>query len=261
MSAKKALGPVIWPILLTLIGVLLLLDNFLFLSTFNVIALWPLLLVVVGAVMLLRGDVIPDDSARTFGITRGSVESALLEVSAGDLDVTVRDLEREGRLIAGQYTANSRPTLTTEDTHAHLRLFRSATTWFNFADWQLGLAKDLPWQLLISTSFGQVDMDLSQLIVEGGVVATGVGDVRLICPQETLAPLKLQSSLGNIQLITPMGYKARITIEGPRTFTRNIDDRRYTQAESNLYIARDADPDAPIVDVHIRGTFGDVYLA
>ncbi|MEL6148421.1 MAG: DUF5668 domain-containing protein, partial [Chloroflexota bacterium] len=88
MQAKGSRGPVVWPLMLTLVGIVLLLDNFL-LIPLNTAALWPLLLVVAGAVLLLRGDFTPDDSTRTFGITRGSVEAALLEINAGEIDTRI----------------------------------------------------------------------------------------------------------------------------------------------------------------------------
>ncbi len=260
MNTKRWRGPVVFPLLLTLTGVVLLLDNFLLLEFLNVTALWPLLLVVAGAVIVLRGDFTLDDAVRNFGVTRGSVESAILEVSSGEVDVVLRDLERPERLIAGRYAANTRPALRVQDDHAEVRLDRAATPWFNFADWELGLARDLPWQVHVSTSLGQVQADLTNLIVEGGVIATGIGDIRVTCPQETLTPLQLQSSLGGIQVIVPLGAKTRIQVEGPRTLTVRVDERRFALADDNLYVARNAEPDAPLVDITVRGTFGDVYL-
>ena len=101
--------------------------------------------------ILLRGDFVPSDEARSFGITRGSVESAALEISAGEIDVQAYALQREGRLIAGQYAANSRPTLDVQETHANLKMDRAATPWLSFADWRVALARDLPWSLFVTT--------------------------------------------------------------------------------------------------------------
>lgn len=260
MSAKQARGPVIVSLLITVIGVVLLLDNFLLFESVRFIRFWPLLLVIAGAAFLIRGDVTLDESVRTFGITRGSVESAVLEVNNGEIDLVVRDLAREERLIAGKYAAHTRPTLRVDDTDAFVQLDRATTPWFNLADWELALARDLPWQFFISGHLGRVDMDLSKLIVEGGSIVTGFGDIQVTCPQETLAPLQLTTTLGNVRLTTPLGYKSRIRIEGAPMFNLHIDERRYAQAEDNLYVARNAKPEAPIVDITIRGTFGDAHL-
>ncbi len=260
MRAKDSRGPVLWPLGMALAGVALLLHNFLLVGDFNVVALWPLLLVVAGAWILLWGDLIPGDEGRTFGITRGSVESAALEISAGEIDVQVQALQREGRLIAGQYATFSRPGLKVNGTHTHLLLHRAATPWLSFADWQMGLAVDLPWQILVSTYLGRVNVDASGLILQEAVVATGLGDIRFICPQESLSPLILRSALGNIHLITPVGYRTQITIEGGRLFGVQADSNRYEMVAPRVFAARDVDESLPLVEVTVSGTFGDAYL-
>jgi len=257
---KSSRGPWLWPLLLTAVGVVLLLNNFLLLGDFNLTTLWPLLLVGVGAVILLQGDWSPSTEARTFGVTRGSVESATLEISAGEIDVQIRGLEQEGRLIAGQYALNSRPVMQVDDTHANLKMSRAATPWLSFADWEMALARDLPWQLWVSTHLGQVNLDLSTLIVQDMLVATGIGDIRIIVPQEALNPLHVQSALGSIHLITPVGYQVRIVAPDKRLFKVHADERRYEAFEDGVYVARDVRDGAPLIEIFLSGTFGDAYL-
>ena len=261
MDAKPSRGPIIWPLALAVLGVILLLDNFLLLGDFDATLLWPLLLVLVGAQILLQGDFAPGWDVKTFGITRGSVESATLEVSAGEIDVNLRALQREGRLIAGQFASQSRPHMAVNEAHAYLKMDRATTPWLSFADWEMGLARDLPWQIFISTHLGQVNLDLSGLILQDAVIATGIGDIRLVCPRESFGTLYVRSSLGNVQIVTPHGSNTRITIEGNRVFGIRADENRYMQVEPGVFAAHDADPDAPLIEVHVSGTFGDAYLA
>lgn len=265
MSAKRstkgtATVPFFWSLLLIAIGVLLLLDNFLLLGDFNALALLPLLLVVAGAQILLRGDLFPSEEARTFGITRGSVESATLEISSGEIDVDVRALGREGRLIAGQFAAGSRPELAVKDTYTHIKMKRSATPWLSFADWHVGLAHDLPWQVLVSSSLGQLNIDLKGLIIHEALIASGVGDIRLVTPHEAFRPLVVRSTMGNIQISTPPGYQTRIVVEAGRMFNIKHDTYRYENPEPNIYFSTEADEDANLVEIHVSGTFGDLYL-
>lgn len=261
MDSKSSRGPWLWPLALAVVGVVLLLDNFLLLGDFNASLLWPLVLVLVGAQILLRGDIAPSWDGKTFGITRGSVESATLEISAGEIDVQVRSLQREGRLIAGQYAADSRPQMGVDATHAHLKMDRAATPWLSFANWDMGLARDLPWQIFISTHFGQVNLDLSNLIVQDAIIATGFGDIRLVCPHEAFGEIHLRSALGNIQIVTPPGYQVRVRADSGKMFRIHADENRYTQLETGYYTALDADETAPLVEIYISGTFGDAYLA
>ena len=261
MRGRSSGGPLLWPLAFTLIGIVLLLHNFLLLGDFNVINLWPLLLVVVGAQILLRGDVTGGGEARRFGITRGSVESGTLEISAGSIDVGVRALNTPERLIAGQYAYQSRPDLSVRDNHAHLVMDRSKTPWLAFNDWEMGIAGQMPWELIISTHLGQVNLDLSNLIIQTVIAASGIGDIRLVCPPEAFAPLTLQSSLGNIHVVTPPGYKSLITVNKGRFFNIHSDSNRYEEVEPRVFMSRDSDADAPLVEVQVSGTFGDAYLA
>jgi hypothetical protein len=261
LRSKRSTGSLLWPLALVIAGIALLLHNFLLLGGFNLTALWPLLLVLAGATILLRGDLLPSDDARTFGITRGSVESATLEISAGEIDVQARALQREGRLIAGQFAADSRPELQVTDTHAVLRMDRAATPWLSFADWDLGLTPDLPWQLFVSTSLGQVRLDLSGLVLADATIATGIGDIRIQPPQEAFGPLYLRSALGDIHVTTPAGYNTRITVAGARMFHVHADEERYRQPQPGTFIALDAAANAQRVEIHISGTFGDAYLS
>jgi hypothetical protein len=254
-------GLLLWSLALMALGVVLLLNNFLLLSGFNAGALWPLLLVVIGGVILLRGDFVPSDEARSFGITRGSVESAALEVSAAEIDVHVYALEREGRLIAGQYAASSRPSLDVDRDHANLKMDRAATPWLSFADWRVALARDLPWSVFVSTSLGQAQLDLSGLIVQRAIVATGFGDIRVVCPEEALEPLVVRSTLGNIHIIVPPGNRVMVRASGARMFRVHADESRYEVQEDGAFVARNADPMRSLIEIDISGTFGDAYLA
>ena len=261
MQARRSRGPWLWPLLLAVVGVILLLDNFLLLGGFDAALLWPVVLVILGAQILLRGDLLPGTQHQTFGITRGSVEAGILEISAGEIDVNVRALQRPGRLIAGQYAAQSRPQMQVHETLAHIKMARSATPWLSFSNWEMGLAKDLPWQFFITTHLGQVNIDLSEIIAENATIATGFGDIRVICPYETLNTLVLRSTLGNIQVVAPYGYRVQITAHEGTFFGVHVDADRYEQIEPGVYLAYDAEADAPLVEIELNGTFGDAYLA
>jgi hypothetical protein len=259
-KTRGAGGPWLWPLVLVVVGVVLLLDNFLLLGDFNVVALLPLVLVIAGAQILLRGDLLPSTETRTFGITRGSVEAATLEISSGEIDLEIRALQREGRLIAGQYAANSRPHLRVQDNYAHLKMDRASTPRLSFADWQVGLARDLPWQVLVSTHLGQANLDLSGLIVHEVVAATGFGDIRLIAPLEALEAVHVRSALGNIHIVTPPGIRTRVNVSGSRLFNIHHDIHRYENPETGVYLSTEYEPDAPPVEIFVSGTFGDAYL-
>ncbi len=257
-------NPLLWSIALIAIGGVLLLHSLLFLENISLVSLSPLLLVFIGAQVLLKGDFVPSTHTRTFGITRGGIESATLEINASEIDVALRSLpsDLQERLIAGQYASQSRPELLVDGTQAQLKFDRAKTNWFSFADWELGLAQAMPWAITISTSLGQLDIDLADIILETASFYSGVGDARLILPKECLGdPIRVQTTLGNIHLITPLGYRVQVLAKSGRFTHLHIDETRYTLSEDGTWLANNADEDAPLVIIQTQSHFGDVYLA
>lgn len=259
-AQKQSRGTWFFPIILIIIGVVLLLNNFLLLGDFDATRLLPLILVAVGALVLLRGDIFANAQPRSFGITRGSVESGTLEIQAGEIDVNLRRLQRDGRLIAGQFASNSRPVLESIDTHANIFMHRRHTPWTAFNDWQVALAHDLPWQIYISSSMGQINADCAGLIIQDAVIATGISDIQFTCPQETLDTIHLQSALGNIHILTDVGQHVVVHVRKTRLFDVQVDANRFEEIEPNIYATHDADLGAPITHITVHGTFGNAYL-
>lgn len=259
MRATSSRGWLLFALALTTLGIILLLQNFLLLGGLSLLTFWPLLLVIIGMALLLRGDLF-SGFGKSFGITRGSVTNATIEVSAGAVDVRGRALPKEGRLIAGQFAAGARPSLHVEDNHAFLRFGRANTPLLSLADWDLALARDLPWELRVTTWLGAVDLDLAGLIVQSALIATGFGDIRITCPQEAFEPLIVRSTLGHIRLEAPVGANARIYVRGSRVFRVHFDPERYEMIGEGLYATRDAIGRSPVSEFHLSGVFGDCYL-
>jgi hypothetical protein len=263
-SESKSKSPIIWPLALVATGVILLLHNFILLGDLNILNLSPLILVLVGAWILLRGDIRPSGDAKSFGITRGSVESATLDIRSGEIDVAIAMLptSNQERLIAYRsFPVQSRPDLKVDGVHTQLTMRRQHTPWFSYTDWDMLIAQHMPWQLLITSHLGQVNLDLAEGIVSNVRVATGIGNIHLVTPYEALDDIYLSSTLGTTHLTTPFGYASRITIEQGRFMTIHVDDTRYQMLENGDYASLEAEENAPIVYILVSGTFGDVYLS
>ena len=275
MDSQPKRAPWLWPLLLTVGSVMLLLHNFLLID-FDVAPYWPVLLVALGIQLLLRGDIGPSWQAHTFGITRGSVQSASIEIESGELDVQVRALRKPGRLTAGQYTARSRPSLTVRNNHATLRMERGQTWWLSLADWDVGLANDLPWNVLASSYLGQMDVDLRGLIVDRAYVSSGLGNVEVACPPEAEGTIFARSTFGDVRLAVPTRSRAMITIKtGPFGRTR-VNPDHFEQIGPGVYVTSESNPDTltipdqdddpheddPVYDLTIVvGTvFGSIYI-
>jgi hypothetical protein len=251
--------PFIWPLILVVAGVLLLLNNFM-LIPLNVLEFWPIVLILVGLQLLWRGDLAPSWQAQTFGITRGSVTAGALEISSGEIDVRLQAARRPDRLIMGQYTARSRPSLTVRNNRAQLTMRRGNTWLFSFADWEVNVAQNLPWSLLISAHIGQLDVDLRGLQIAQAYVASGIGDIRLVCPVQPGGPLFARSTLGDVRLAVPEGIPALIRVK-TSPFCRVLrHSRRFLEQPDQLIVTDTYSPEAPALDITVSSTFGNIHL-
>jgi hypothetical protein len=248
------------PILLILLGAALLLSNFLLIEGVDLARYWPVLLIAAGLVILRRGDISLSSQSQPFGITRGNVQTAQLEVSAGELDMRVRPLTREGRLIAGQYTARSRPSLTVNGTNARLTMQRGQSWLLSMADWEIELAPDLPWTILLSSFLGAIDAAFESLTIDRAFIGTGFGDIRLSTPASAVNGVLARSTFGDITAETTPGVAALFRVE-PTPFARlKVDETRYLMVEPGVYATLDYKDAAALVSIQLRTTFGTVTL-
>lgn len=251
----------LWPPVLIVGGVFLLLKNFLLIE-FDVTPYWPVLLVALGLQLLIRGDIAPSWQSHTFGITRGSVQSGSIEIESGELDVQLRNLRKSGRLIAGQYTARSRPGLVVRNNRATLRMQRGQTWWLSLADWDVGLAQDLPWEILVSSYLGRLEVDLRGLQVDRAYVSSGLGSVHVACPDQAEGPVYARSTFGDVRLTVPEGSRAIIQISQSPFGRVRVNPARFEQIEPGIYATPPDAGDASAVDLTILTStvFGSVYI-
>jgi hypothetical protein len=254
-------APFFFPLTLVLVGLVLLLNNYLLIQA-DLVQFWPLLLILIALQLLWRGDLAPSWGAQSFGITRGSVQAASLEVNSGEIDVRLNGLERAGRLIAGQYTARSRPKLVVRHNQAALALRRGDTWLFSLADWELGLAKDLPWAVVMSSHLGALQVDWRGLELRQAHLATGFGDIEVIAPDVPTGEIYLQSSFGDLQVYIPQQTPARIQIQAGPLARIIADERDFFPVGDGTYVNaayRDqAEGGAQVL--FLKATFGNVVL-
>jgi hypothetical protein len=257
---QRSLTLWLWSLVLVVGCVLLLLHNFLLLD-FDVLQLWPLLLVVLGLQVLVRGDLGLSCETQHFGITRGSVEQATLRANSGELDMRVGALQRTGRLIAGQYTARSRPALQVNGNSATLTMLRGKTWLLSLANWDLNLATDVPWNLLLSTYLGEIEADLRGVIIGQARIATGFGDIHLMGPDNPAGPITAHSTLGYIYLAVPETMEAAVTVSGGPMFDVHVKGERWRQHDADRYVTLGYHEAIEPLDFTVSGTFGDLILS
>jgi hypothetical protein len=253
-------APLLIPLLLIAVGVILLLVNFLLIEDLDLGRFWPVILILAGGQLLLRGDVGISWQTKEFGITRGTVQTASVEASSGEIDVRVRMLRREGRLVAGHYTARSRPHLTVRNNHARLMMQRGQTWPFSQGDWEIGLARDVPWTLLISTHLGELDVDLRGVYLREASLGTGFGDIRLQPSHLVDGGIRARSTFGNISVVIPPEEHAILRVL-PRPMSRlRIDESRFLMLRPGVYATLGYEQSESPVTIEVATTFGTIRL-
>jgi hypothetical protein len=278
MRSNSARSAVLLPIILIVIGVFLLLKNFLLLDSIDALKNvdlahdWPVLLVLLGLQLLIRGDLGLTWQSSPFAITRGNVESAELEASSGELDVKVRALRREGRLIGGQFTGRSRPSLVVRGDHARLNMQRGAAWPFSHADWEIGLAKDLTWELLISSHLGELDIDLRGLQIQNAYFGSGIGDIKVVASELTVPADEMRtdtqgrngvrafSTFGSVTLVIPTEVEAVVRILAKPTARVQIDESRFLLLEPGVYATLGYEQSESPIVAELSSTFGTIKL-
>lgn len=257
---RSTRAPLLIPILLVGVGIVLLLNNFLLLDNVNILQFAPALLILAGIQLLLRGDIGISWQVQPFGITRGSVQSASLETSSGEIDVKVRALRREGRLIAGQYAARSRPALDVRNNHAYLSMQRGQTWPFSQGDWEIGLARDVPWTLLISTHLGEVDVDFRGLQVREANLGTGFGDISMMVNEFIASGVRARSTFGSITVSVAPEVQIIVRLEDRPMSRVHIDATKYLMIRPGLYATLNYERAEAPVTVDVATTFGTIRL-
>jgi hypothetical protein len=257
---RSTRAPIIIPLLLVIVGVVLLMNNFLLLEGLAVTRFAPFLLVLAGAQLLVRGDLGISWQTQPFGITRGTVNSASLEASSGEIDIKIRSLRREGRLIAGQYTARSRPGLTVRNNHAYLTMQRGQTWPFSQGDWEIGLARDVPWSMLISTHLGEIDIDFRGLRVREANIASGFGDIKLMANEFIESGVCVRSIFGSITLQHAPEVAIMVRIDPRATARIDIDETQYLMVRPGLYASLGYDQAEAPSYLDVATTFGTIRL-
>lgn len=249
----------LWALILVVAGALILLHNY-FLLEFDIRQWWPALLVILGLQVLVRGDLGISWATQPFGITRGSVEAGTLHASSGELDIELGALTQPGRLVAGEYTARSRPQLQTDGKHAILSMERGRTWLLSQADWEIRLARDLPWNLALSSFLGEIRADLRGLALEKASIGTGIADIHVVLPEGTSSAITLRSGLGNITITLPENTEAALDVQASRFFDVQVENERWQPGQPGHYATPGQESAADTCRIIVRGTFGGLTL-
>ena len=215
-------------------------------------------LLALGLNVLIAGDLVITSASRPAS-TRSDVSRAILDVRAGlsNMDIRAGDDERLAGIRIG---ASSSPQITVVDGVAHL-LIANRLSWLpTAANWRADLATNVLWDVNARSSIGHLDIDLRSVRVDSVSLRSYMGDIRLQCPRRGRTRLKLETSLGDVEVKVPPQAGALIKVSRGNMAVVSIIGSRFEQLDDNTFATLNVDEASAVAEISLSTRAGEVRL-
>jgi hypothetical protein len=211
-----------------------------------------------GVHILLAGEITTGPVPRSFTV-RGPVVRGQVEVRAGLCNFALGACPTD-RIATVRYGPFGEPGFEVREGIAYLQL-RNPLHRPNIAQWRADLASNVLWDAEVRSWLGDLTLDLSALRVEHLVARTGLGYLKVTCPQRGYTRMHLRTGLGRVELCIPPSVEARLAVKQGQLATLTVKNERLLALGQGRYATPDFD-DAPVqVEVQIESAAGDIILA
>ena len=287
---------ILWPLLLILVGVLLLLDEFgvLAFSWSTLWRLWPLALILIGLDILLSRTrsgaiayvavaiglialvlaLLPQAERPRVGGTEEiysyparDIASATvrLEVGVGELEVS--SLEDSANLYEAHISFDPRQTeitahVETPGDEALVSLKSNHHRWTPAGSkaidrWDVRLNSDVPLRLRVDGGLNRTHLDLRDMTLKSLDLNMGVGDVEVLLPLQGPYEANIDGGVGALRLEIPPHIPARIRIDEGLGAT-HVDER--FQQRGRYYVSENYDAAEEAVEIDVDGGIGSITI-
>jgi hypothetical protein len=270
----------LWPVLLIAAGLEILIGRRSFLGSVAVALL--LLAALFGIIMWgLREQpsspfVRPPLDGAEAEVSTVEISQSLQGADAADIDIRfgagqlrLEALPESSRLVEGQIELRdgeqASPTFEMRDGTGYFKLHSQDPVviptlgqWESNATWELGLNRDVPTVLAVSTGAGEAKLDLSELNLERLKVETSVGSTQLYLPRRGRLSAAVDTGVGELDIIIPTGMAARIRVDRGLG-SIEVRDKDYRQ-EEDVYVSPGFEGAVDRVDLEIDAGIGKVIV-
>lgn len=216
-------GSIFWGLVLTLAGVLLLLNSLGMLPAGFGAYFWPLVIILLGVWVILSPRIAHSELKEenvSFPLENATAAEIDFHHGAGKLRIDA--LQEPLQLAAGTFVGGVAPTLRRDGSQVYLSLRTAEGTFVpspvgpHFSlDWSLGLTREIPLRLAFHTGASETDLNLIDLRVESLRIETGASATRVILPANAgLTRVSVEAGAASIELTIPEGVAARIKARG-----------------------------------------------
>ncbi len=257
-------GPIVWPLVLIVLGVLFLLNNF-NLVRFDVgqfiAQWWPLLLILVGLELLIGGMFYRRPAAQTLSLDLGAAAQADVKIDFGAGKLAI-GAASPGKIVDGTFDGGVRYDAS-PDGRIHLR-GDWQPVWFGWwgnpgFDWRVGLTREVPLVLRVDVGAADSYFDLADLKVVDLTLKTGASSTRVNLPKAAgMTNVRIESGAASVRLSVPDGVAARIRTT--MALGSNNISSRFPRA-GNEYVSPDYDSAANKIDIRFEGGVGSLAVS
>jgi hypothetical protein len=189
---------------------------------------WPAGLVAAGLWLILTG------AERTqpppFAVERGQAGAAELVAATGTADLRVQAFAGTSQLVVGEFPGLHGPQVSVAEAATRVELApRLAAPLLPGRGWSAALVKGLPWRLALSSSLGDLALDLRELNVEAARLRSTLGHVDLTLPAAGQCELDLRLALGDVTVRVPEETAVRIKLTAGPLATVRVESRRFVE--------------------------------
>jgi hypothetical protein len=254
--------------LLTLLGILFLLDNVGLLGGLDVWGLfWPFFLIFLGILILLNFLIHPTTDVKQLKIPVGDAERAKIQFDHGAGRLNVRAGGNQDELILGSFGGGVEFSHDIAEGQANIRL-KMPQRWFPFlwipglsssTMWNVKLKQDYPLIMTFNTGAGETNLDLSDLKVQKVVIKTGASSTKIRLPNNAgYTSLHIESGVASVDVHIPENVAARIKTDIGLASV-NINRSRFPK-RGNVYISDDYDSSENKVDINISSGISSISI-
>ena len=255
-----------WPILIIAFGLGILLRHY------NPWLVSTLLLVMFLACLGVsfcqyESSVLSEETASSYKVPMDKLQSADVEIDFTAGSLTVNSLPRSSsdfvEVISGAEDGerNIRTSFENQDGIGKLNLTteRVNRQFWNETLWDIALSGDLPLTLDIEANICDIDIDLSELKINGLEMDIDASNCLVIMPASTGAiHAHIRADIANLEVIIPDSSSARIKINSDLASV-HADSSRF-QYKNGYYISDDFDAAASQIELEINCNIGRVEV-
>lgn len=255
-------GPIFFPLILIVFGVLLLASNlgYIQFDVWQFVATWWPLLLIIGGLDLLIGSLrMRNVKPRTLALPLGSVAQADVSINYGAGDLVIGKAA-PGNIVDATYTGDLRYEATPA---GRIRLKLEPLNGWAWGSggyrWSIGLTDTVPLKLLLDGGAASANLDLTDLKVADLHVKTGASSTVIKLPRASgVTTVRINAGAASVKLIVPEGVAARVHSSMAIGAT-DINPRRFPLSGSD-YVSPDYAIAQNKVDIAFDGGVGSLSV-